>query len=155
MKQIAFGSYGRSSAAFGIRAVNASRRVVQDVDRHWKRVVVDRLNHLVGLPKNWNGYGATAVKFDTASFALKLLESAFDADAPPPQIVPGARGGLQIEWHLPRGSIELDVEAPYSVYGWAEIDGQESEATLTNDFTLPAEWLSLLTDDGIANAAAA
>lgn len=144
-----------SVLAFDHASPSRTRRIVQDSERHWKRAVVERLNHLVSLPKNWNGYGAGPVKFDTANFALKLLESVFDPDAPPPQIIPGSKGGLQIEWHLPRGSMELDVEAPYHVHGWAEIDGEERDTVLSNDFTAPAKWLSILTDDKVATAAAA
>jgi hypothetical protein len=146
----------QSSSAFGtLTSLPLHRRVVQDCDRNWSRSVLNRLNHLVALQRGWDGYGGHAVQFDTAAFALKLLESAFDSDVPAPQIVPGSDGGLQLEWHLEQGDIELDVEAPYRVYAWSNIAGEEAEVQLTNDFTVVSEWLAALSETSVATAATA
>jgi len=146
----------QSSSAFGsLTSLPLHRRIVQDCDRNWRNSVVNRLNHLVGLQRGWDGYGGQAVQFDTAAFALKLMESALDADIPPPQIVPGSDGGLQLEWHLEQGEVELDVEAPYRVHAWSIIAGEEAEIQLTNDFTIVSDWLTALSECGVATAATA
>lgn len=144
-----------STSVFERGTFRQTRKLVQEVDRHWRAAVIERLNHLVSLQRGWDGYDAPAVKFDTASFALRLLESAFDEDAPAPQIVPGSNGGLQLEWHLPSGDLELDVEAPYRVHAWYAADGDAQEVNLTNDFTIAATWLSELTEEPLATAATA
>jgi hypothetical protein len=132
-----------------------SRRVVQRSDHRWQKAVVCQLNELVALERGWDGYRAGPVRFDTANFALQMLESACGEDTPCPQIVPGTDGDMQVEWHFANGDIELHVRSPLQVSAWARIDGVELEAELTNDFTLAAEWLSLLAGQHVATAAAA
>lgn len=131
------------------------RRIVQDLDRSWRQAVIDQLNCLVALEKGWDGYRGGPVRFDTAHFALRLLDSACGNDTPSPEIVPGSDGDLQIEWHLEAGDIELHVSGPLKVHAWARIDGVERDADLTNDFTTVAQWLAMLADQELAATAAA
>lgn len=131
------------------------RRVVQECQHTWWQTVVQQLNELGELERGWDGYRAGPVRFDTANFALRLLEAACREDTPAPQIVPGADGDLQLEWHLATGDIELHVRGPLQVSAWASIDGQEEVAELTNDFALPAQWLSKIAGQQFAAAAAA
>jgi len=131
------------------------RNVVQQVARSWSTGVLRQLNALVALPRGWDGYRAGPVRFDTANFALQLLESACGDETPCPQIIPGSDGDLQIEWHLPGGDVELHVAGPLRVSAWSSIGGVEEHAALTNDFTVAAQWLcSLAEHDGAAAAAA-
>lgn len=132
-----------------------ARRVIQRPEYRWHKAALDQLNDLVALERGWDGYRAGPVRFDTANFALQMLERACAEDTPCPQIVPGADGDLQIEWHFANGDIELHVRGPLQVSAWACIDGVEQEAELTNDFTLPAEWLSSMAGQHVAAAAAA
>lgn len=116
------------------------------------------LNELTALPRGWDGYNAPAVSFDTANFALQMLEGISPAEAPAPQIVPGSAGDLQIEWHTDNGDIELHVRRPYAVEGWfvdAVAGGEGIERRFTNDFTEPAEWVAKVTEPTFADAAAA
>lgn len=131
------------------------RRVVQEPADIWRQSAVQQLNDLVALERGWDGYGAGPVRFDTAYFALRMLDAACVEDTPAPQIVPGSDGDLQIEWHLPGGDIELHVRAPLQVSAWARVNGAEEAVELTNDFSLPALWLPQIAGQQLAAAAAA
>ncbi|WP_305095619.1 hypothetical protein [Croceibacterium aestuarii] len=127
-------------------------------ERDWRREVVEKLNELTALPRGWDGYHARAVRFDTANFALQMLEHICPADSPAPQIVPGTKGDLQVEWHSENGEVELDVLGPYRVEGWFADDetGPEGvEFRLKSDFTLAAEWVRKVTEPAFAATAAA
>ena len=132
-----------------------ARRLVRRPEYRWHKAAVDQLNELVALERGWDGYRAGPVRFDTANFALQMLESACCDDTPCPQIVPGTDGDLQIEWHFENGDIELHVRGPLQVSAWAMINDVEHTAELTNDFTVAAEWLSSMAGQQVAAAAAA
>jgi hypothetical protein len=124
-----------------------ARVLIADRPFVWRDEVVDRLNHLCRLPVGWNGYRAGPVNFNTANFALKVLESVCSPDALTPSIVPGPSGDLQIEWHLEAGDIELHIRAPNDVHAWRETPETEEggqELQLTIDFTEVAQWIKHL-----------
>ena len=123
------------------------RVLITDRPSVWRDDVVDRLNHLCCLPVGWNGYRAGPVNFNTANFALRVLESVCSPDAPAPSIVPGPSGDLQIEWHLETGDIELHIRAPNDVHAWretAETEEGGQELQLTIEFTEVAQWIKKL-----------
>lgn len=104
----------------------------------------DRLEELVRLPIGWDGYQGQPVDFLNACFALSFLNKICGPETPPPQIVPGYGGDLQIEWHTLQGDIELHVKGPNNVYAWramanGDLDGEELD--LTVDFTVVAQWV--------------
>lgn len=138
--------------------ISFSRLMVVPPARRWYGTVMERLNALCSLPQGWNGYNAGPVRFDNANFALRMLESVCASDVPPPSIVPGPSGDLQVEWHLPSGDIELHVRSPNSVHAWRLTsatgdDGEEVE--LTNDFTIVGRWMKELAEPVSATVAAA
>jgi hypothetical protein len=150
-----------SAPAHGVVQVMGRRDahiLITDPPLAWRTQVVDRLNHLCRLPIGWNGYGAGPVNFNTANFALRLLESVCNASTPVPSIVPGASGDLQIEWHLEAGDVELHIRAPNDVHAWCETAGAEQgsqEAQLTIDFTTVAQWIKSLVESPRAPTEAA
>jgi hypothetical protein len=138
--------------------LGAGRVIVSRPVRDWRKEVTDTLNALTALERGWDGYRAGPVSFDTAHFALQMLESICRADAPAPQIVPGANGDLQIEWHTDNGDVELHVIGPYRVEAWRanRVTGPDGEElVLTNDFTEVANWIIETTEPFLAHSAAA
>lgn len=134
------------------------KAVVSHPARDWHREVADRLNELTSLSRGWDGYNSPPVSFDTAHFAMQMLEAITREDAPAPQIVPGTSGDLQIEWHTDNGDVELHVVRPYRVTAWraCEDTGEAGqELALTNDFTAVAAWVQSVTEPAFASAAAA
>lgn len=140
-------------------ASSLSRLIVQAPPREWRERVEKKLQELVSLPIGWDGYNAQPVSFETASFALRMLESILPSGAPVPQLIPGVAGDIQIEWHTAVGDIELHVRRPNSVHAWRMTastgeDGEESE--LTFDFRHILSWIRQLpeaSDDAEAAAA--
>ncbi|UYY60136.1 hypothetical protein [Sphingomonas sp. S2-65] len=115
------------------------------------------MNELAALPRGWDGYRARPVSFDTAHFALNMLENICQEDAPAPQIIPGTAGDLQIEWHTENGDLELHVRSPNNVGAWFAPAGdyEGNEVSLTNDFTDVARWVREVTEPALAHASAA
>ncbi|WP_324779906.1 hypothetical protein [Thiobacillus sedimenti] len=109
------------------------------------------------MEPGWDGYRALPVSLENAVFALQMLGALCEADTPPPQIVPGFEGDLQIEWHTLKGDVELHVKAPNDVHAWRLLcDGDvEDELNLRNDFLMAAQWVREITEPPIAFAATA
>lgn len=134
------------------------RILISDPNLPWRDSVLRRFGELVQLERGWDGYRAGPVNFDTAFFALRMLEAACDSSAPPPQIVPGSEGDMQVEWHMPDGDIELNVLAPNEVHAWRRTESTGSdgeEIFLTNDFAVVASWIRELTEPTRATGTAA
>lgn len=106
---------------------------------------VQRIAHLIHLEPGWDGYDGRPVTEETAGFAIRLLDAICGSSTSPPQIVPGSGGDLQIEWHTPKGDIELHVKAPGNVHAWRRMlapgheDGEEMD--VSEDFSVVAEWV--------------
>jgi hypothetical protein len=67
--------------------------------------ILSRLDHLLGLEKDWDSYGAAPIEPDTARSALGILSQVMSRQREVPFIAPLNDGGLQIEWT--RGDIEV------------------------------------------------
>ena len=136
-----------------------TRLLISEPARPWRDSAISRLNKLVHLENGWDGYKGLPVSFENANFALRVLEAVCDANTREPQIIPGASGDLQIEWHLVNGDVELDVRGPNNVIAWRANsatgpDGEE--LLLTNDFIEVARWIKQLSEnaDVVGTAAA-
>jgi hypothetical protein len=119
---------------------------VEKIEAPWRSSVVSRLTELLRLDHGWDGYAGQPVSLENAMFALQLLDYICGADCVAPQIVPGARGDLQIEWHSWKGDIELHVVAPDELHARRFVEGGNPDGedleTLSNDFT-DGHWMSL------------
>jgi hypothetical protein len=125
-------------------APRVSRVRVANPSSRWVEALKDRFDELTSLPKGWDGYAGRPVKFTCAQFAANLIERLFDPGLPPPSLVPGSDGTVQIEWHRNRYDIEIDVLAPYEVVAtrFDHVSGLSQEVDLGSDFTDLAAWIS-------------
>ena len=134
------------SSSFGVATHSAfSSRQVRCPAGLWVEKSQGKLEQLIQLPKGWDGYDAVSVSFQNAAFALNVLSVICSDESPPPQIVPGVAGDLQLEWHLNSGSIELHIIGPNKVQAWRELltdDNVEEELQLTTEFSKVADWLA-------------
>ncbi len=124
----------------------------------WGDTVKKRLEELIQLSAGWDGYQGVHVSFENANFAFRVLDAICGLQTRAPQIVPGAAGDLQIEWHTLNGDIELHVRAPNDVHAWRAMTGGDpdgEELELTNDFAVIAQWVREITEPPIAAAATA
>lgn len=150
-------AFSSAELASNVTALNhvSAKRVVSATLHGWNDEVLERVDELVKLPKNWNGYGAEGVSFQTANFAMSMLASACPQSAPKPQIVPGINSDLQVEWHSLEYDIELHVRAPFDVVA-TRISGDEvEEVELRNEFSIVARWLNEMETAVAARRAAA
>jgi hypothetical protein len=151
-------TYTGSDTVIKLWQTDFPKAVVSSPVREWHRDVVERLNELTSLSRGWDGYQAPPVSFDTAHFAMQMLEAITRENATSPQIVPGTSGDLQVEWHTDNGDVELHVIRPGRVSAWRHgVDTAEEgeELALTNDFTAVAAWVRMVTEPIFADAAAA
>lgn len=135
-----------------------NRIVVQAPARNWRQQVEEKLQKLIRLPVGWDGYGAVPVSFETANFAVRMLESICPTDAPVPYLVPGTVGDIQIEWHTDAVDIELHVRRPNSVHAWRESAASgraDEEMELTFDFRPILSWVKQLSEAGVDDSTAA
>lgn len=103
----------------------------------WDCAVRTRLGQIGALPVGWDGYGSEAIGEDVRSFALQILYSSMTKDQMAPSIVPISGGGLQLEWHTPKGDIELEISRPNQseLYVSFEDERPPVEKTLGTDFS--------------------
>lgn len=74
----------------------------------WFEAVLRRGFDLLGLPANWDNYGALQIDPTLLIEGLKILLRTLPDDSPVPAVVPTTRGGVQFEWHC--GGVDLEVD---------------------------------------------
>ncbi|ANT51208.1 hypothetical protein GCM10007880_31020 [Mesorhizobium amorphae] len=88
---------------------------------------------------------------------MSILEKIAAPGTPPPTLVPGSDGSLQIEWHAHEFDIEVDILRVNEVSAWMfdHRTDVETELELTNDFAEVAKWVEDLARRATGNAIAA
>ena len=110
----------------------------------WMHSVERQLTKLTSLSRGWDGYLGRAVSFDCAMFAANLLERICVATIPPPHLVPGSDGTIQIEWHRNQFDVEIEISGPFNVFAtrYSYETDETEELELTADFTGLMDWIS-------------
>ncbi len=138
-------SYLNSSDASSSNSFFSNNSVrVPTFRSNWVIELEQRFDELAELQYDWDGYDGKPVSWTCATFAARLLESLYSARVPAPSIVPGSDGTLQIEWHMNRYDIEIDIIAPYevTVNRFDHISREDEEFELQSDFSILARWVS-------------
>lgn len=129
----------------------APRVRVSNPNSWWIQELEDRFDVLTSLPRGWDGYDGQPVSFNCAQFAANLIERLCVANVPPPQLVPGSDGTLQLEWHMNGFDVEVDVLGPYSVVA-TRFDHEsdlDEEIEIQTDFSELASWIEGLGEERI------
>jgi hypothetical protein len=102
----------------------------------WLTETEETLQKLLGLPQNWNSYGARTIQPHNVRSAIQLLRQIAGHDTPRPIVIPTVRGGVQLEWHTcgidleirseSQGQFHLYYEDPKEGTDW-ELDLSASE----------------------------
>lgn len=74
----------------------------------WLMSAVASIKAIAALPHDWNSYGAPPLTAAATNHALELALG-MSRSMPEPRIAPVAGGGLQFEWTLGPGALELEV----------------------------------------------
>jgi len=109
----------------------------------WNQALASRFDHLTALPAGWDGYAGRPVSFSCAVFAANILEHLCNPKLPPPYLVPGSDGTIQIEWHIHRVDIEIDVLGPNEVVAsrFVADTGADERFNLSKDFSPLVRWI--------------
>ena len=75
----------------------------------WLGRVKNRIAELTQLPANWDSYGAVPVDPRIPRLAENLVEWFAVDGMPPPDVFATSDGGVQIEWHIRRVNIEIEI----------------------------------------------
>jgi hypothetical protein len=106
----------------------------------WIASVVDRLDHLLALPDNWDGEGGLPLDFETAMAMLAFLLATAFHETPAPQLVPSGTGGIQIEWHMAGSDLEISFEPGQpATFFYIAPDGKEKEGEVISEEGLVGE----------------
>lgn len=69
-----------------------------------------QINGLLRLPPGWDSYHADQVTIEAVQGAVSVVSSLASDLSVPPLVFPLPDGGLQIEWHAGRESVEIEVD---------------------------------------------
>jgi hypothetical protein len=111
----------------------------------WLARIDGRLKELRSLPRGWDGYDASPISTAVLAFARSVLQSIMTPQCPPPSLVPTHGGGLQLEWHVAGGDVELMIYRPADASLSAFFaDGRDpiEEEPLSSDFRRLSEVLN-------------
>lgn len=86
-----------------------NRRPEVVVSPAWLGRVKKRMAKLAQLPPNWDSYGAVPVDPRIPRLAEDLVEWFAVDGMPPPDVFSTSDGGMQIEWHIRRVNIEIEI----------------------------------------------
>ena len=110
----------------------------------WLARIDGRLKELRSLARGWDGYDAPPISPAVLAFSRSVLQSIMTPHCPPPSLVPTHGGGIQLEWHLAGGDVELMIYRPADAALSAFFsNGQDSieEEPLSSDFQRLSEVL--------------
>jgi hypothetical protein len=103
---------------------------------------------IVALNNNWDSYGANRISPKVAEATHDLLWNVMQKTTPAPQVVPSANGSIQLEWHLKRIDLEIEVKS-FSKFRVFFEDAQNEEPTWDGDvdvdLTKIVRYINLLT----------
>lgn len=94
----------------------------------WWEQLSHRAEELLGLPVDWDSYGASAVAPIAVEAAFRFLGRFMADDLPIPQLTPTSGGGVNVEWHL---SDVRDIEVEFHHDGEMEalvVNGDDESA---------------------------
>lgn len=77
----------------------------------WLTPTDNLLLAIVALNDNWDSYGAKRISDRVAGAVYDLLWNIMQKTTPAPQVVPSAKGSIQLEWHLGGVDLEIEVES--------------------------------------------
>jgi hypothetical protein len=97
----------------------------------WFYPTLGALQDIAQLLDNWDSYGSAPIEDAVIVEAMRVLIALeLPPSAPPPSVVPGSLGDIQLEWHLVAGDVEILVSnaPPVSVHLFSRASGEQFES---------------------------
>jgi hypothetical protein len=110
-----------TESPFSPRRVDVAIRVAEgEPEPWWAKPVEERLELLSHLQNDWNSHGARQPREEAVLIGVRVIASLLGSHEnwPLPQIVPTWQGGLQLEWHLQAGDVEITVDPRDAVWAY-------------------------------------
>jgi hypothetical protein len=125
--------------------ITASTQAFQ-IGLSWHR---SQLNRIAALGDNWDGYGAPAIEPKTTRRMHALLDQLLPSHVRAGNIVPGADGSLQAEWHFVTNSFGFLLGDDGAVSAWIRhrATGAEVEKSGVEAYDLFISALNYLAQD--------
>lgn len=80
--------------------------------------VDEQIRRVAALRRDWDGYGADPIETVRLVELAELVREHFHQGLPAGNLVPGADGSIQLEWHMPVASFGMSVEPDGALYAW-------------------------------------
>lgn len=117
----------------------------------WLYEFAEAMRRLLALPSGWDSYGALRIKPEVALHAFEVLSALSITRDQLPTFVPRSDGGIQLEWHVLSGDMEIIIRpsGKVSAYWDAAESGSEWESEEVYDYAeLGTRLFELLSDKG-------
>lgn len=99
-------SAGGRAVTIGVVGPDGSLR------RDWLASYMEsQINRLLRLGPGWDGYRANPVTTESVNAVMAVISQLATDLSVPPLVFPLPDGGLQLEWHAGRESVEVEVDA--------------------------------------------
>lgn len=110
---------------------------LEDEPPDWLPPILDRFEELLSLDPNWDSYGALPINPTHAVAALRLLTEIMCGTTPVPAIVPTVQGHIQVEWHTPTTTLEIETlsVSRFHVYMEDTVRQIDWEGEIVSNFT--------------------
>lgn len=110
----------------------------------WWNGVTNKVEELLDLQPNWDGYGASCMDEKNAKFSILALKNIISSYAANPSVVPISDGGVQYEWHTSEFDIEIifSMEEFHRVYCYDVTNGQDTTMDILSNNNELREFLA-------------
>jgi hypothetical protein len=115
-----------------------TRTALSDPEQPWLPTVLQEIEAVAALRRDWDGYGAGPIRRDVLWYALRLIQSIMD-DSPPPQVTPMSHEGVLLEWHADGVHLEIEIENA----GEAHVSYENQHSGIDASWEVKANFTSL------------
>jgi hypothetical protein len=104
----------------------------------WVEGFMNEASQLMGLRRNWDGRGSSAIKMEAISFAYSVLGRSMTPTTIGPAVIPMSNGGVQLVWAGQTAAIEVEVVNANEATGVYinHTTGVERELKFTTEFSV-------------------
>lgn len=94
----------------------------------WLYPTLSCFRELVQLPEDWDSYGASIITDEAIAGAAEVMvELELPLEAPPPDVVPGSSGSVQLEWHRSGADVEIHISSAGTPTAFFSDAGEDQE----------------------------
>lgn len=100
---------------------------IHGIEPRWLYPALAAFQQLIDLPAGWDSYDAQPITERAITAATRAMADYVPTNAPPPSVVPGSSGSVQLEWHHGGADVEMHVSPDGDVTAFIADGTDESE----------------------------